>query len=153
MRCVTDFTSPYSSWLRPKHKIPVWSIPGVTCAATVGHLIRNTHKCPIPPLRNECTHRTVAVRTVSTKPLLRHMSNNAGYAECSLTDFLSTMCYCLTKLKIFEHTCSNKISGGEKPPMTQEQIEAIEKDAAARLALHKNPYFDKYADQINKMQR
>ena len=57
------------------------------------------------------------------------------------------------KLKIFGHTCSNKISGGEKPPMTQEQIEAIEKDAAARLALHKNPYFDKYADQINKMQR
>lgn len=87
--------------------------------ATVGHLIRNTHKCPIPPLRNECNH--IAVRTVSTKPLLRHMSNNAG--------------------------------GGEKPPMTQEQIEAIEKDAAARLALHKNPYFDKYADQINKMQR
>ena len=80
-----------------RYKIPVWSIPGGTCAATVGHLIRNTHKCPIPPLRNECTHRTVAVRTVSTKPLLRHMSNNAGYAECSLTDFLSTMCYCLTK--------------------------------------------------------
>ena len=79
-----------------RYKIPVWSIPGVTCAATVGHLIRNTHKCPIPPLRNECNH--IAVRTVSsTKPLLRHMSNNAGYAECSLTDFLSTMCYCLTK--------------------------------------------------------
>ena len=73
-----------------RYKIPVWSIPGVTCAATVGHLIRNTHKCPIPPLRNECNH--IAVRTVSTKPLLsRHMSNNAGYAECSLTDFLSTM--------------------------------------------------------------
>ena len=87
MRCVI---SRVHIQVAKRYKIPVWSIPGVTCAATVGHLIRNTHKCPIPPLRNECNH--IAVRIVSTKPLLsRHMSNNAGYAECSLTDFLSTM--------------------------------------------------------------